>query len=169
MKILSVRYAPPLRADLLLSVAFQVGRVCFIAFAQSLILQILHRLPDELLYKIARHTCDDPDSPKSLPYSKMTFDMLLERASLSSEKNSARKQCRDDVVHVKMNASDKHKGKRRYKVRPPWKQLLLVRIMTKECIYRRAYRYFEAFFSAFACFFAALALSSCSFSFGWKT
>nr|CCA20853.1 conserved hypothetical protein [Albugo laibachii Nc14] len=115
MKILSVRYAPPLCADLLLSVAFQ----------------IMHRLPDDLLYKIARHTCDYPDSPKDLPYSKTTFELLLKRASLaSSEKKSTKrtssdyskcKKCSNGLVHVTVNASDKHRGKRKYNVRPPWK------------------------------------------------
>uniref|UniRef100_K3WLK0 Uncharacterized protein n=1 Tax=Globisporangium ultimum (strain ATCC 200006 / CBS 805.95 / DAOM BR144) TaxID=431595 RepID=K3WLK0_GLOUD len=39
MKILSLRFAPLLQSDLLISVA----------------LRLLHRLPEELLYEIARH------------------------------------------------------------------------------------------------------------------
>lgn len=52
MKVLSLRFAPPLQADLLVSVA----------------LQLLHRLPDELVFEIARHPFEDPDVPASLPF-----------------------------------------------------------------------------------------------------
>ncbi|TYZ56949.1 hypothetical protein PybrP1_002825 [[Pythium] brassicae (nom. inval.)] len=61
MKILSLRFAPPLQSELLVSVA----------------LQLLHRLPDELIYEIARHPFEYPESASSLPLSPETIEFVL--------------------------------------------------------------------------------------------
>lgn len=60
MKVLSLRCAPPLQSDLLISVA----------------LQLLHRLPDDLLYEIARHPFANPDVPTSLPFHPETISAI---------------------------------------------------------------------------------------------
>ncbi|GAB9464381.1 hypothetical protein Gpo141_00001811 [Globisporangium polare] len=63
MKILSLRFAPPLQSDLLLSVA----------------LRLFHRLPDELIYEIARHPFEHPDSASSLPLSAETIAIVMKQ------------------------------------------------------------------------------------------
>lgn len=71
MKVLSLRFAPPLQADLLVSVA----------------LQLLHRLPDELMYEIARHPFEDPDVPASLPFAPAVTATIVDEM----RKQNARK------------------------------------------------------------------------------
>ncbi|KAI9906130.1 hypothetical protein PsorP6_014154 [Peronosclerospora sorghi] len=60
MKVLSLRGAPPLKSDLLISVA----------------LPLLHRLPDQLWYEIARHPFANPDAPTSLPFHSKTISAI---------------------------------------------------------------------------------------------
>ncbi|KAF1784624.1 Rab-GTPase-TBC domain [Phytophthora cactorum] len=69
MKVLSLRCAPPLQSDLLISVA----------------LQLLHRLPEELLYEIARHPFENPDAPTSLPFHPKTISAIATQVRKQQE------------------------------------------------------------------------------------
>ncbi|CAI5723467.1 unnamed protein product [Hyaloperonospora brassicae] len=60
MKVLSLRCVPPLQSDLLISIA----------------LQLFHRLPEDLLYEIARHPFANPDAPTSLPFHPKTISAI---------------------------------------------------------------------------------------------
>lgn len=40
-------------------------------------LQLFHRLPDELIYEIARHPFEHPDSASSLPLSAETISIVM--------------------------------------------------------------------------------------------
>ncbi|RAW41063.1 hypothetical protein PC110_g2766 [Phytophthora cactorum] len=69
MKVLSLRCAPPLQSDLLISVA----------------LQLLHRLPEDLLYEIARHPFENPDAPTSLPFHPKTISAIATQVRKQQE------------------------------------------------------------------------------------
>lgn len=93
MKILSLRFAPPLQSDLLLSVALRVRASTELHIAHeftlilmltlrclsSLVSQLFHRLPDELIYEIARHPFEHPDSASSLPLSAETIAIVMKQ------------------------------------------------------------------------------------------
>ncbi|TDH68254.1 hypothetical protein CCR75_004763 [Bremia lactucae] len=74
MKVLSLRCVPPLQSDLLISVA----------------LQLLHRLPEDLLYEIARHPFANPDAPTSLPFHPKTISAIAKQVQ-----NRQQSQTRD--------------------------------------------------------------------------
>lgn len=74
MKVLSLRFAPPLQADLLVSVA----------------LQLLHRLPDDLVFEIARHPFEDPDAPTSLPFAPTITSTIVDQMR---KQNSRKCEC----------------------------------------------------------------------------
>jgi hypothetical protein len=78
MKVLSLRFAPPLQADLLVSVA----------------LQLLHRLPDELVYEIARHPFEDPDVPSSLPFAPAVAATIVDEMRRQNARKGERRWCR---------------------------------------------------------------------------
>ncbi|KAL4164534.1 hypothetical protein KRP22_004400 [Phytophthora ramorum] len=73
MKVLSLRCAPPLQSDLLISVA----------------LQLLHRLPEDLLYEIARHPFANPDAPTSLPFHPQTISAIATQIQKQQEQDQA--------------------------------------------------------------------------------
>ncbi|CAH0479065.1 unnamed protein product [Peronospora belbahrii] len=72
MKVLSLRCVPPLQSDLLISVA----------------LQLLHRLPEDLLYEIARHPFENPDAPTSLPFHPMTISAIATQIHKQQEEQN---------------------------------------------------------------------------------
>ena len=69
MKVLRLRCVPPLQSDLLISIA----------------LQLFHRLPEDLLYEIARHPFANPDAPTSLPFHPKTVSAIA--TQLQKEQN----------------------------------------------------------------------------------
>ncbi|DAZ98279.1 TPA: hypothetical protein N0F65_008964 [Lagenidium giganteum] len=75
MKTLSSRFAPPLQADQLISVA----------------LQLLHRLPDELLHEIARHPLEQPDVAACIEFPPDVVVAIIEkmRADREAEEEEA--------------------------------------------------------------------------------
>ncbi|GMF38187.1 unnamed protein product [Phytophthora fragariaefolia] len=73
MKVLSLRCAPPLESDLLISVA----------------LQLLHRLPEDLLYEIARHPFENPDAPTSLPFHAKTISAISDQIKKQKEQQAS--------------------------------------------------------------------------------
>ncbi|ETL49267.1 hypothetical protein L916_01228 [Phytophthora nicotianae] len=73
MKVLSLRCAPPLQSDLLISVA----------------LQLLHRLPEDLLYEIARHPFENPDAPTSLPFHPKTISAIATQVRKQQEQQTS--------------------------------------------------------------------------------
>ncbi|KAE9137993.1 hypothetical protein PF010_g1103 [Phytophthora fragariae] len=72
MKVLSLRCAPPLQSDLLIAVA----------------LQLLHRLPEDLLYKIARHPFANPDAATSLPFHPKTISAIATQIRKQKEQQT---------------------------------------------------------------------------------
>uniref|UniRef100_A0AAV1VBD8 Rab-GAP TBC domain-containing protein n=2 Tax=Peronospora matthiolae TaxID=2874970 RepID=A0AAV1VBD8_9STRA len=79
MKVLSLRCVPPLQSDLLISIA----------------LQLFHRLPDDLLYEIARHPFANPDAPTSLPFHPKTVTAIATQIE-KERKDLARGSSRTD-------------------------------------------------------------------------
>ncbi|CAH0493426.1 unnamed protein product [Peronospora farinosa] len=73
MKVLSLRCVPPLQSDLLVSVA----------------LQLLHRLPEDLLYEIARHPFENPDAPSSLPFHPKTISAIVTQIHKQQEEQTS--------------------------------------------------------------------------------
>ena len=73
MKVLSLRCVPPLESDLLVSVA----------------LQLLHRLPEYLLYEIARHPFENPDAPSSLPFHPKTISAIATQLHKQHEEHTS--------------------------------------------------------------------------------
>lgn len=74
MRILQLREIPPLDSKLLLSMAFA----------------ILHRIPNELMLKIARHTLDDPDT--QFPNCSIISEKKRVTRSMSPRRMVQRKQ-----------------------------------------------------------------------------
>lgn len=74
MKVLSLRCVPPLQSDLLISVA----------------LQLLHRLPEDLLYEIARHPFANPDAPTSLPFHPKTISAIATQVQKQQEQETSK-------------------------------------------------------------------------------
>ncbi|ETI56060.1 hypothetical protein, variant 1 [Phytophthora nicotianae CJ01A1] len=118
MKVLSLRCAPPLQSDLLISVA----------------LQLLHRLPEDLLYEIARHPFENPDAPTSLPFHPKTISAIATQVRKQQEqqtspvrtpRSSSRGQTAKDKPVAKpgtprqTSCSSSSTGSGR--ARPPWK------------------------------------------------
>ncbi|UIZ27711.1 hypothetical protein KXD40_005547 [Peronospora effusa] len=71
--VLSLRCVPPLQSDLLVSVA----------------LQLLHRLPEDLLYEIARHPFENPDAPSSLPFHPKTISAIVTQIHKQQEEQTS--------------------------------------------------------------------------------
>ncbi|ETW05409.1 hypothetical protein H310_03177 [Aphanomyces invadans] len=75
MNKLNLRETPPLQAKHLIYVA----------------LQLLHRLPDELYFEVARHPFDAPDTLASITLSPSTLNIVLEKMKKLKKDKSVRK------------------------------------------------------------------------------
>ncbi|KAF4040703.1 Rab-GTPase-TBC domain [Phytophthora infestans] len=118
MKVLSLRCAPALQSDLLISVA----------------LQLLHRLPGDLLYEIARHPFENPDAPTSLPFHPKTISAIATQVQKQQQpqqtsdsvrtprsSTSSRAQSTKDKPASKPSTPRQSSCSRAENARPPWK------------------------------------------------
>ncbi|CEG44965.1 bub2 protein [Plasmopara halstedii] len=109
MKVLSLRCVPPLQSDLLISVA----------------LQLLHRLPEDLVYEIARHPFANPDAPTSLPLHPKTISAIATQVRQHKSSRSGRlsqDHWTKDKVPRSMHSTDLQlESPRSERARPPWR------------------------------------------------
>jgi hypothetical protein len=87
-------------------------------------LQLLHRLPEDLVYEIARHPFASPDAPTSLPFHPKTVAAItaqLEKQKEQQAKDRSPRSASSRGLATNDKASGNHDATLSGRARPPWK------------------------------------------------